>query len=714
MKATHLSGKNVKGQTFAHQLAPITLFCGENESGKTARATAAKLALMGYDLKLGKVAAKTFKLASGDRMAAGLVFEDGRSNNFSIQKKGDSCSVLNKFAVESPGILLNEKEYLEHKNGGPGRQRFLFDLAAKDMKFEIGDLIADMKSIKLEPHPPEAEPIIVELCDWLEQADQIRFEMSKPLDEWFADLCAKMSKKVSEATAIAKQHRNAIQASVSNQSQAGIAIPQDKAAEIKVCRDFHEAIRDVVTKINTRFAEVKAQRDARVSAARELAENPVLVIDLEPLKSAAAMAKTVWETAKSEKKIEVTALDSKAPNLRLKKRDGINLAISKCNEAISGHEATILRLETNNTNCDKCGSDHTHWNESIVQAVKEMMEREKASLAAMTDEVAKLNSAKLTLQNEINADVEASAKYVLDLANAKVHNEAISQRIQTAHEVMVAANQEVSQAEGSLKVNKSIRDSADKRLCETPLPPGPETLKNEILSEFGAKFLSGIEIMFQETHDLQTVFQIHLAKLQQANSEKLQALEVEQEKFLVHTATLANREESRKTAEESELREKIYDAGNQKLIDRQKKVISDGIKKFMDKASAMTKAVLGFSLEFRDGDIGYFDGGQWVSYETFSGIQEALAFAGLRLSFAQDAPCKMLVIDELGTFSKKNKGKLLDTLVRLVQNGFLDNFIGMDVSSDDYGQIFSERPQSESNLLQLIEIEDNPKNAVNQ
>ena len=66
MHLTHITGVNIKGRSFAHQLAPVTAFVGDNFTGKTARGMAIRLALTGNaGAPIPKTPAGTWEALSG-------------------------------------------------------------------------------------------------------------------------------------------------------------------------------------------------------------------------------------------------------------------------------------------------------------------------------------------------------------------------------------------------------------------------------------------------------------------------------------------------------------------------------------------------------------------------------------------------------------------------------------------------------------------------
>ncbi len=66
-----ISGANIKGRTFNHDLGALNLITGPNKRGKSAIADACRLVLLGYLPELGKTNADTFRLCSADKMEVG-------------------------------------------------------------------------------------------------------------------------------------------------------------------------------------------------------------------------------------------------------------------------------------------------------------------------------------------------------------------------------------------------------------------------------------------------------------------------------------------------------------------------------------------------------------------------------------------------------------------------------------------------------------------
>jgi len=98
----------------------------------------------------------------------------------------------------------------------------------------------------------------------------------------------------------------------------------------------------------------------------------------------------------------------------------------------------------------------------------------------------------------------------------------------------------------------------------------------------------------------------------------------------------------------------------------------------------MNKFATGIGLtpySVQDGDLGYYEKGIFVSYETFSGSEMAILRCALTIALAMNSEYKLAVIDELGRFDEHRKRMSFLTIQELIKDGFMNQFIGVDVVS---------------------------------
>ena len=89
MHLTGITGVNIKGRTFAHSLAPVTAFVGDNFTGKTARGMAIRLALTGNaGAPIPKTPAGTWDALSGghaDVSVTAKAIDNGATESWTLR-----------------------------------------------------------------------------------------------------------------------------------------------------------------------------------------------------------------------------------------------------------------------------------------------------------------------------------------------------------------------------------------------------------------------------------------------------------------------------------------------------------------------------------------------------------------------------------------------------------------------------------------------------
>ena len=95
--------------------------------------------------------------------------------------------------------------------------------------------------------------------------------------------------------------------------------------------------------------------------------------------------------------------------------------------------------------------------------------------------------------------------------------------------------------------------------------------------------------------------------------------------------------------------------------------------------------VLGHPLQYEDGNIFFVSSkGRRCDCEMFSGTEEAVVQAAVCLYLAQSSPVKLVLFDELGRLNKDRKLLLIKTVLELINEKVIDQFIGVDVDESPY------------------------------
>ena len=131
----------------------------------------------------------------------------------------------------------------------------------------------------------------------------------------------------------------------------------------------------------------------------------------------------------------------------------------------------------------------------------------------------------------------------------------------------------------------------------------------------------------------------------------------------------------------------VLKEAQKRLREWRDKLINEGVAGILAVANKFTAGLLDAPLEWH-AELGEFGrrkpGKGWVALDAFSGFEEQLAFAALSVAVASETKIKLVIMDELGRMTRENKNAVLARMVGLIKEGVIDQFIGVDVSFDDY------------------------------
>jgi DNA repair exonuclease SbcCD ATPase subunit len=192
---------------------------------------------------------------------------------------------------------------------------------------------------------------------------------------------------------------------------------------------------------------------------------------------------------------------------------------------------------------------------------------------------------------------------------------------------------------------------------------------------------------------LEATPEVDVAKLEEDRAKAFAELmairrDVDELRGEVQTRNELNQEEKRRLQAKAETearqtRADIYKAAVKVVAASQAEIADKVVGQFVRRAQDLTGGILGTPLEVRDGDVGRFSNGVWIPWETFSGTEEALTFAGLSLALSQSR-FRVVVMDEIGRFDARNKRKIVGRMLDLVADGKIDQFFGVDVDPEFY------------------------------
>jgi hypothetical protein len=155
-------------------------------------------------------------------------------------------------------------------------------------------------------------------------------------------------------------------------------------------------------------------------------------------------------------------------------------------------------------------------------------------------------------------------------------------------------------------------------------------------------------------------------------------LNKQQYRYGEYVAERRRLEAARTEAETAEKRQKAFGGIKLKLLEAKARLLEATFGPILGTVALFTKGILPRPLEFADGELGYRGAGGWVPWRTFSGTEQAVAFAAFQAALAARAPVRIAILDELGRLDKPNKARLLENVLDALSLGVIHQFIGVD------------------------------------
>ena len=245
MRLKHISARNVKGRSFDYDLAPVNIIVGDNASGKTAVLAAVRLALLGFDPKLGKTAQGIF-LACGCpgggatelAVSAGLTDDTSISRTWTMRKGKISYSGDEAEAI--PPVMLDPTTYFALT--GPARLNYVLgqvDLAALGLGCE--PLKAKLTKQALDDGYWNKDAYN-EILDAIEAHETNRANESGSIYDWLTAVVDKITELGKAAKATADTHEETVKGLTDGKAQDGdMTAIESVQPQINDLREQHTA-----------------------------------------------------------------------------------------------------------------------------------------------------------------------------------------------------------------------------------------------------------------------------------------------------------------------------------------------------------------------------------------------------------------------------------------------------------------------------------------
>jgi exonuclease SbcC len=288
MNISSISGLNFKGRSFHNPLTPITVFVGNNFTGKSSRVEAMYLALAGFLPRIERKANSIFeRLSSGSPMTVKVEFDDGKFVGREYQKRpkgGVGCTVSVRGLSPDWAIdpaLIDANEFLGLS--GKERVKYLFQrLTVEGSVITPTALIERLNQQFTAANEPVTQPmgeyitqLETEVCEDHERA----MEGGIPPQVWLEALMVNMNER-------RKQAAQAVEMLMKSQvGMAGSAV-EGKADRKQLAENLKQARQLFVDAVDAK-AKAKAAVETVTASLNDIVEQRKLADALQAQEAAA-------------------------------------------------------------------------------------------------------------------------------------------------------------------------------------------------------------------------------------------------------------------------------------------------------------------------------------------------------------------------------------------------------------------------------------------
>jgi PIN domain nuclease of toxin-antitoxin system len=689
MHITNITIQNIRGVSGSWDIGPAAMIIADNFAGKSAVLSGIRLGVFGYLPHPRKdKTVPPIDLCSADDMSVSLTFDDGRSviRSWHRDKKGRVSAddkfngpwpVIDGSAVPevSRPILMDPKSYFDQS--ADKRMQFVFSsVRLPAEQFSPESLLADIKNTKLEANTEFTElaltALLSEVRDMIDSFHQEQEAMGLSVQ----DLVGVVLAKLKEKQKLAKQTVDRMAKTIGGLAELEAKEPATFDDEIGTIDRDMAAKRAELDSISKQLGAVNAEIRANEERMRRRQSLEVTIAKEDDWKTAVANCqqqiaslKTLPESAidwDAQVKIAhgaATATYEAVGTLTRKHQTAVNAA----SDLRSKHAAMQRDIENAGSEYDRLTKECASASEEFCpDCQKKIQSRYSARLTELKSLLTSLDYNISQIQANLTTAVELVEQAERDLTAARTADtearrkwqEDVSQRDHAARSRAQRANQLATEERSltTLQANLASIETARKELAEMPVPaPGavdPGTLQHQ-----------------------HTAVRDAIRDLDQRRTAAVQA------KTRALSQITAKQERDRAEAEQV-----ITKAAVETVTEFQRKMVDAAFGSIITVARRFTDGLLNEPLEYRDGEVGRFRNGIWVPNEQFSDAEQIITYAAMSCSLGATAPFKLVTIDEITRVRGERKRVLMDRMIELIEDSTLDQFVGVDVHTDE-GQV---------------------------
>jgi len=619
MKIKSLVATNVHGLNIGLDLKSVNVICGDNFTGKTAIMKSIRLGLTGYlPLPIGKTPGSIYKLAGNPEGEGSMSIEMLTDNGRAIKHKW-SRDAKGKTSAEGgvPMDLQMPPLLCEPRTffGMTGADRIKIVFAACDVtKSGFGAKMLNEKLGTVQVQP-------VKVCETTLNT------IAQYIDAQFAD-GATIQDATDRLLKWLKQNQadSRLKAETASGSFAAFRTktatgrPVDKTAEIeKLQRVIQGLGENNAVERNRLFLAVESAKN-QLTESFTILDNFETVADekLKALDNSIKNTKKAFDAEQAKPQADVGPFETRLEKLE-QERDKHNDIAASAESSIEA-EQTLIKSTAKLKLCDKC-------KKALATASKKAIEKFGDEHKLAIKKHAEAISAIEKLSVEIEQLKQANSKHDANITTLET-------QLQEQEQDRNLLTKLIGNYRTAVKAFKAL----------------PETVDNSV------------------------------------KTAELNELKTQQSAFNVYQNDIKRRDDLERELLEHQCEEAVYKSVTKIVLEEQEKVMTFAFNEVLAVARHFTDGLLNSPLEFYNGELGRRVSaldkgttaaiGSWISHETLSTTETMLAYAGFSIALAQQAPMKIIFMDELAAIKSDLLVKVIERMCDLVHKGVIDQFIG--------------------------------------
>ena len=631
MRIDTVSAVNFKSKpTFSYKLGAVSVVIGDNFRNKTAILQAIQLGLLGWvPGGIPKTNAGIFSLSCGGEMSVELTFSDGRRITRGYEQKGETVKALAlepADGFEVPDCLLDVSSYL---NSSPReRLKYVFGMVDVSADWTGKRIMKAVGETQIDCEQAMTEAVVLAkktICDRLSES---HFNHDGSVQDWLEGVVNDLRERVKTTNAALGRMEKYSQAAVELRTGGN---DLDAANVDRTLRDKRLALQEVSAKLAVAKAQ-QATTIANAATKREIEQRLKEPFDAAAIENA---RRQVYDLeAAAVEAVDLGDLAFKVAEARA--------TLEAHKQLLKGIQADFKSVERNyqldlkSPKCPHCGTG----GQKFKSAVKKQYEAR----------CLELNVAKVNTESDIGI------------------SDAIYKAAQSLYEQAAIADK------------KAQRD----RLLLQSLKSELNRLECLVLNrDMWQKQLAGLKVEAVDQTALQT-----MAATVQTLQQEINSLSDAQKRWVAqaHEAKRASEAKSARQNLEAELC--ALRAITKALEAVQSSMVSEAFSKILSDVNRLTTGILLSAVEYHEGEIGRWGPNHvWIPNKSWSGTEQLIACAGISVALARQSPIRLILMDELGRLTPKNKTLLVERLLTLVAESFIDQCILIDVTDEPYKNI---------------------------